>query len=48
MPYVPGQKVISTDEQGDPVYEDAGLTPRFVDLTRRNRKRLELELKKAT
>ena len=25
MPYVPGKKVISTDEQGDPVYEDAGL-----------------------
>ena len=44
MPYVPGKKVISTDEQGDPVYEDAGLTPRFVDLTRRNRKKLEAEL----
>jgi len=48
MPYVPGQKVISTDEQGDPVYEDAGLTPRFMALTRRNRKRLEAELKKTT
>src|SRR5579872_4663038 len=24
MPYVAGQKVISTDEQGDPVYEDIG------------------------
>lgn len=44
MPYVPGKKVISTDEQGDPVYEDVGLTPRFVDLTRRNRKKLEAEL----
>jgi hypothetical protein len=45
MPYVQGKRVISTDEQGDPVYEDAGLTPRFVELTRRNRKRLEAELK---
>ena len=44
MPYVPGKKVISTDEQGDPVYEDAGLTPRFVDLTRKIRKKLEAEL----
>ncbi len=35
MPYVPGTKVISTDEQGDPVYEDAGQTPRFEELTRR-------------
>ena len=34
MPYVPGKKVISKDEQGDPVYEDAGLTPRFAELTR--------------
>ena len=32
MPYVPGKKVISTDEQGDPVYEDVGPTPRFMEL----------------
>jgi hypothetical protein len=43
MPYVAGQKVISTDEQGDPVYEDIGPTPRFMELTRRNRKKLEAE-----
>ncbi len=48
MPYVAGQKVISTDEQGDPVYEDVGPTPRFMELTRRNRKKLEAEVKKAT
>jgi hypothetical protein len=41
MPYVPGSKVISTDEQGDPVYEDAGQTPRFTELTRKYRKQLE-------
>jgi len=46
MPYVPGKRVISTDEQGDPVYEDAGPTPRFMELTRKHRKQLEAELKK--
>ena len=47
MPYVPGKKVISTDEQGDPVFEDAGPTPKFMELTRKNRKKLEAELKKS-
>jgi hypothetical protein len=47
MPYVAGRKVISNDEQGDPIYEDVGLTPRFIELTRKNRKRLEAELPKA-
>jgi hypothetical protein len=46
MPYVPGSKVISTDEQGDPVYEDVGPTPRFMELARKNRRKLEAELKK--
>jgi hypothetical protein len=41
MPYVPGTRVISTDEQGDPVYEDIGPTPRFMELTREYRRRLE-------
>ncbi len=40
MPYVRGDKVISTDEQGDPVYEDAGQTPRFIELSRKHRKQL--------
>ncbi|HVY82575.1 MAG TPA: pilin assembly protein [Steroidobacteraceae bacterium] len=47
MPYVQGAKVISTDEQGDPIYEDAGLTPRFAELTRQHKKKLEAELKKS-
>ena len=46
MPYVPGKKVISTDEQGDPVYEDVGMTPRFMELTRKYRKKLEAEARK--
>lgn len=41
MPYVAGKRVISTDEQGDPIYEDAGLTPRFMQLARTYRQRLE-------
>ena len=41
MPYVAGERVISTDEQGDPVYEDIGPTPRFMELSRTHRRRLE-------
>jgi hypothetical protein len=40
MPYVPGQRVISTDEQGDPIYEDVGPTPRFMQLAREHRRSL--------
>jgi len=40
MPYVRGKKVISTDDQGDPIYEDVGLTPRFIELAKRARERL--------
>lgn len=47
MPYVAGKKVISNDEQGDPIFEDIGLTPRFVELTRKYRKKLEVEIPKA-
>ena len=41
MPYVAGKRVISTDEQGDPIYEDVGPTPRFIALTRAHRRGLE-------
>jgi hypothetical protein len=40
MPYVPGKKVISQDDQGDPLYEDVGLSPRFMELTRKHKKKL--------
>lgn len=40
MPYEPGPKVISRDDHGDPVYEDVGLTPRFMELSRKYRKSL--------
>lgn len=36
IPYEPGSKVIREDEFGDPVYEDAGLTPRYLELVRKH------------
>ena len=41
FPYVQGTKVIAEDELGDPIYEDAGLTPRFLALSRKYAARLE-------
>jgi len=41
MPYERGPKVISRDDHGDPVYEDIGLTPRFVELSRKFKKELQ-------
>lgn len=35
FPYVKGSQVVATDEQGDPLYEDIGPTPRFLALSRR-------------
>ena len=34
FPYVKGTQVIATDEEGDPLYEDVGATPRFLALSR--------------
>ncbi|WP_449434576.1 pilin assembly protein [Pseudomonas putida] len=36
FPYIQGQQVIATDEEGDPMYEDIGATPRFLALSRRH------------
>ncbi len=46
FPYVQGERVVAEDEQGDPIYEDAGLTPRFYRLTQRYVKELEEELRR--
>ena len=46
MPYVAGKRVIATDDQGDPVYEDAGPTPRFMELARQHRRKLDARPKK--
>jgi len=40
MPYRPGKRVIAEDDHGDPVYEDAGPTPRFLELTRKHKARI--------
>ena len=37
IPYEAGDKVIQQDEFGDPVFEDAGLMPRYVELLRSKR-----------
>lgn len=34
FPYEKGNRVVAHDEEGDPIYEDAGLTPRFLELSR--------------
>ena len=41
MPYVAGPKVISRDDQGDPVYEDVGLPPRYIEMCRKHRRSLK-------
>jgi len=34
LPYEPGNTIVSQDEFGDPIYEDIGPTPKFLDLAR--------------
>ncbi|GGJ82083.1 pilin assembly protein [Pseudomonas matsuisoli] len=41
FPYVEGDNVQSRDEMGDPMYEDVGLTPRFLELSRKHLHRLQ-------
>ena len=38
--YQQGEKVVSHDDQGDPIYEDIGLTPSFHKLTEAHARRL--------
>jgi hypothetical protein len=47
MPYERGSKVISSDDHGDPVFEDVGMTPRFVELTRKFKKELQASAAKS-
>ncbi len=41
FPYVKGSRVVAEDEEGDPLYEDVGPTPRFLELTRKHIKDLK-------
>ena len=43
FPYVQGEEVVATDELGDPLYADAGTTPRFLELARKHLHRLQSE-----
>lgn len=47
LPYVAGNKVIATDEMGDPLYEDTGPTPKFLDLIKKHKAVLEQKGRKA-
>lgn len=40
LPYQAGDTVIAVDELGDPLYADAGPTPRYLELSRRHLKTL--------
>lgn len=41
FPYIQGERVVAEDENGDPIYEDVGPTPRFIALTRKYAAQLE-------
>ena len=43
FPYEAGEKQIAVDECGDPIFEDTGLTPRFIKLAQKYRQTLEME-----
>lgn len=42
LPYIRGNSVVATDEEGDPIYEDIGPTPRFLTLTRKHLERYRI------
>lgn len=44
LPYVRGRKVVRLDEMGDPVYEDAGPTPRYLSLSKTHLQRFKQQL----
>jgi len=43
FPYEQGSRQIAVDEYGDPIFEDAGKTPRFIQLAQKYRQTLEME-----
>ncbi|ERI49616.1 pilin assembly protein [Pseudomonas sp. NPDC077186] len=47
LPYVQGSQVVAQDEQGDPLYEDIGPTPRFLALSRKYLRELSAQAKGA-
>lgn len=47
LPYVRGDNIVARDEQGDPLYEDVGPTPLYLDLTRKHLAEYQAGLNKA-
>lgn len=43
FPYVQGEKVIARDEQGDPMFEDIGHTPRYLEFVHRHMEKMRKE-----
>jgi hypothetical protein len=48
FPYEQGSRIIAEDELGDPVYEDTGLTPRFLALSRKHAALLAQDMEEST
>lgn len=36
FPYIKGKRVVAEDELGDPIYEDVGPTPTFLQLSKKH------------
>ena len=47
LPYIQGTRIISEDDQGDPIYEDAGPATRFRALAARYTEELSAEAARA-
>lgn len=41
--YKAGTRILSYDDQGDPIFEDEGLTPRFHKLSRKHAQQLAVQ-----
>lgn len=35
LPYIRGSNIVARDEEGDPLYEDVGPTPKYLSLTQK-------------
>jgi hypothetical protein len=47
LPYVGGPNIVAMDEEGDPLYEDVGPTPRYLDLIKKHMDNYSLQKKDA-
>jgi hypothetical protein len=47
LPYKTGEEVVAVDEMGDPMYADAGMTPRFLELSKKHLQTLRGEKKES-